>query len=183
MYKKKDKLKNMFGMQGKIKVFNKDLHDKFDKKARDIIKNKLGDSVSDNPNIYGEDMLFNDKSLPCKYIELQVYGNWKEKQFPSNLPYVYERKMKFSDSTLFVCFNASYDRVIMFSRKSIHPKKYKLEKYSREFVNYVPWSKVLNIEIDELHVETIKKYYGVDEDEDEKDDVDDVDDVKEIKIE
>ena len=76
------------GMQGKLKTFDKKLSDTFDTRARAIIKEKLGDSVADNPNIYGEDMVVLNKKIPFEYIELQVYGKWNNDKFPHPSPYI-----------------------------------------------------------------------------------------------
>jgi len=155
------KYKKINGMMGRAKKFDQKLSDAFDTKSREMIKKLLKDSVDDNPNKYGEDMIVIDKKIPYHYIELQVYGKWSGKYFPHNMPYVYERKMKFSDKTLFVCFNSKYDELIMFCRTSIHPKKYRLKKYSREMICYVPWSRAVRIEIKDFTIESILNYSGI----------------------
>jgi hypothetical protein len=78
------------------------LSNNFDTNARNKIKEKFGNFIIDNPNIYGEDMVVVNKKIPFKFIELQVYGKWKDK-FPATMPYIYERKLKFSKKTLFIC--------------------------------------------------------------------------------
>ena len=161
----KSKFKKMNGMVGKIKVFDQNLSDIYDIRPRIIVKNKLGDIVNDNPNKYAEDMIVLSKKIPYDYIELQVYGKWKENIFPYESPYIYERKLKFCDSTLFICFNASYDKIIIFSRTSVHPKRYRDKKYSREYIHYIPWSKALTMDTDKLSIEIIRNYYGIFDDE------------------
>ena len=111
---------------GKHKVFDKDLSDAFDIKAREIIKSCLGPGIIDNPNKYGEDMIVLTSRIPYGYIELQVYGKWID-VFPYPMPYIYERKMKFNPNTLFICFNAQFDKAIVFSKSAIDPQKYRVE--------------------------------------------------------
>lgn len=152
--------KKMGGMRGKIKIFDQRLADKYDIKPRNIIKEKLGESIIDNSDKYMEDMVVLTDEIPYGYIELQVYGKWKDEDFPYESPFVYERKMKFCETTLFICFNSTYDKLIMFSRDNIHPKKYRAKRYSREFVHYVPWSRTLMINTKNLCMDTIKQYYG-----------------------
>lgn len=161
METKRPKYKKMTGMMGKIKRFDQGLSDTFDTKSREIIKKILGGYVDDNPNKYGEDMIVIDKTIPYDYIELQVYGKWIGKQFPYDMPFVYERKLKFCDRTLFICFNSKYDELIMFSRTSIHPKKYRVKKYSREMMCYVPWNRAMRTNTNDLTIENILNYSGI----------------------
>ena len=60
------------GVRGKVKIFDEDLSNKFDKSAREVIKRLFGDLVCDNPDIYGEDMIVKCKEVPYKYFELQA---------------------------------------------------------------------------------------------------------------
>lgn len=156
------KYKKINGMMGKIKIFDQKLSDTFDTKSRNLIKKILGtDMVDDNPNKYGEDMIVINKLIPYDYIELQVYGKWTNEYFPYNMPFVYERKLKFCARTLFICFNSKYDELIMFCRTSIHPKKYRVKKYSREMMCYVPWSKAVRIYTKDFTTESILNYSGI----------------------
>jgi hypothetical protein len=155
------KFKKMKGMVGKIKVFDQELSDRYDKRSRVIIKSKLGPAVKNNPDKYGEDMIVVTDRIPYEYIELQVYGMWIDDTFPYESPFVYERKLKFRDTTLFICFNASYDKVVMFSRTAIHSKRYRIKKYSREYVHYVPWFKAIILDTDKLSVQYIRQYCGI----------------------
>ncbi|VBB18509.1 hypothetical protein YASMINEVIRUS_972 [Yasminevirus sp. GU-2018] len=167
--KSKQQYKKIGGMTGKIKVFDQGLYEKYDKKSRVIIKQKLGSAVKDNPDKYGEDMIVDSNRIPHRYIELQVYGRWVNDEFPYESPFIYERKMRFNKSTLFICFNASYSKLIMFSRDSVHPKKYRVKKYAREFIHYVPWSKALTLDTDKLDLEIIRNYCGIYDDDEECD--------------
>lgn len=161
------KFKKIDGMVGKIKIFDQELSDRYDKRSRVIVKSKLGPAVRNNPDKYAEDMIVVTKRIPYGYIELQVYGKWTEDKFPYDSPFIYERKLKFCETTLFICFNASYDKLVMFSRTSVHPKRYRVKKYSREFIHYVPWSKAITLDTDKLSIEYIRQYCGLFDDESE----------------
>ena len=152
----------MPGIKGRVKAFDINLSNKFDTIAREFIKNKLTDNVIDNPDKYGEDMIVMNTIIPFKYIELQVYGKWID-NFPYVNPFVYERKMRFCGETLFICFNYHMTRVIMFSKSSIQLKKCRAEKYSREYIHYVPWNRVFQINADILSLNTIKECFCFDE--------------------
>ena len=159
------KFKKINGMIGKIKIFDQELSDRYDKRARCIVKSKLGPAVKNNPDKYAEDMIVVTNRIPYGYMELQVYGKWTENIFPYDSPFIYERKMKFCETTLFICFNASYDKLVMFSRTSIHPKRHRVKKYSREYIHYVPWSKAILLDTDKLSIEIIRQYCGLFDDE------------------
>src|SRR5947209_7602699 len=80
-------------LKGKIKKFDQKLFDKYDIPARTIVKEKLGALVYDNPDIYGQDLVLNDKECKYKYIELQVCASWiTDDDYPFKKPFVYERK-------------------------------------------------------------------------------------------
>lgn len=158
------RFKKGIGMKGEIKIFDQELSDRFDKRSRMLIKSKLGPTVKDNPNKYAEDMLVMTDMIPYKYIELQVYGKWIDEQFPYESPFIYERKMKFDQSTLFICFNASFDRIIIFERKAVNPKLHcLLSKFTKikEYINYVPWSKTITLDTNKLSTTIIKNYYDL----------------------
>jgi hypothetical protein len=148
-------------LEGYIKVFEPKLLEKYDKKCRLIIKTKLGDCAIDNPNIYAEDLIVTNNDIPYEYIELQVYGQWKGKNDLYFTPFVFERKMKMSDLTLFICFSADYKRVVMFSKKTLTKLRYKILKYPYEMVHYVISGCAMFLNIDDLCVDVIKKYSGV----------------------
>jgi hypothetical protein len=146
------------GLKGKLKVFDKNLSDRYDTRARDIIKECLGNGVIDNPHSFGADMMVVTNRIPYGYIELQVYGQWTDDKFPHPMPYIYERKMNFSNNTLFVCFNASFEKAIIFSKSCIDSKKYRAKKYSREYIHYIPWHKTLRVDVSKLTYERILCY-------------------------
>lgn len=174
---KKAKLTKINGITGSVKKFDKKLHTKFDIEARNMLKNILGDDISDNEDIYGEDMIFTiqnnlhpTKKFPFKYLEVQVFSQWSENNFPYNYPFVYARKMRFSDSTLFVTFNKFLSEVIIFSRNSIDKNPSKLKKYDRECVHYVSWNKAMKLKTNELTIYNIWLYCGEDLDDFKNDD-------------
>jgi hypothetical protein len=156
----KPKFKKIAGMDGKIKEFDQKLSDCFDKKARDLIKSCFGELVQDNPDEYAEDMIIYSKDIPFGYMELQVHGSWKERDFPYPNPFVYERKMKFCASTLFICLNNEMTEALVFSRTAISPEKQRLEKYSRELIHIVPWNRVYRIPVKQLNIKTLINCYG-----------------------
>jgi hypothetical protein len=145
------------GMKGKLKRFDLALSNRYDLRARDVIKACLGDGIIDNPSIYGEDMLVLTNRIPYGYIELQVYGTWKDR-FPYPAPYVFERKMRFNDNTLFICFNAKFDQALLFSKQCISDKKVVSERYSEEYIHYVPWRNVIKVDISKLTYDLILSY-------------------------
>jgi hypothetical protein len=159
----KKKYTEIFGVKGKVKTFDEGLSNKFDVKAREVVKQVFGELVCDNPDIYGEDMIVKCSEVPYKYFELQVCGDW-DKKFPYKYPFVYARKMRFSKKTLFITFNKDFTKLLIFDRNAIDDKPTRLVKYSRELVNLVGWGKVMIMETDEFSIDSIKTYLGVDED-------------------
>lgn len=160
-YKKANFIK-LNGIEGNVKKFDKKLHDKFDSHARFIIKNIFKDNVTDNPNIYGEDMIFNVDKFPYKFLELQVLSRWDSNVFPYICPFVYARKMKFSNDTLFITFNKLCTEFIIFDRKSIDNIASRLKKYDRELVHYVAWGKCMKSTTNNLSLDYIRIYAGED---------------------
>lgn len=150
------------GIKGRIKAFDENLSNTFDTKSRDFLKNKLNGSVIDNPDKYGEDMIVVNEEIPFKYIELQVYGKWKD-VFPYGKPFIYERKMRFCGNTLFICFNYDMTKILMFSKSSIESNKYRAEKYSREYIHYIPWNKVFQLNADTFSLKTLKECFCFEE--------------------
>lgn len=157
---KKPEYEKRNGVIGKVRKFDSDLHEKYDVEARHVIKKILGDHVYDNENVYGEDMIFADKTMPYKYLELQVFSKWSTDVFPYTYPFVYARKMKFSDKTLFLTFNKYFSELIMFGKKSISKTPSRLKKYDRECVNFVNWGRVIKLKTTELNINVIKEYAG-----------------------
>lgn len=145
-------------LQGKIKKFDQYLYDKYDQPARQILKDKLGDCVKDNPDIYAEDMLLELKGCKYKYIELQVCAEWFTDVYPHPYPYVYERKGHFSDKTLYIIFNKIMTKGLLFDKDSLEKKPKRIRKFSRIFVYNVPWNRVLRFETEYLDKDLLKYY-------------------------
>ncbi len=158
---KKQKLINMGNTVGKIKRFDPNLHSKYDVKARDIIKNIFPKYAFDNDNLYGEDLIFKYDKIPYKYIEVQVCSTWETSKFPYQYPFVYARKMRFNESTLFITFNKFYTEIIMFGKRSLNESPSRLQKYDREMVYYVPWRLALKTTTDNLTIRNIMAYAGI----------------------
>lgn len=159
-YKKKT-LYKAEGIAGKVKKFDEKLHSKYDIAARHALKCIFEDAVIENEDIYGEDMIFNIEKFPYKYLEVQVFSNWCTDKFPYSYPFVYARKMKFSDDTLFITFNKHYTEAIIFGKKSIDKNESRLKKYARECVHFVSWNKAMQLSTEDLTLDNIRAYSGV----------------------
>ena len=150
--------KKFIKLKGKIKKFDEKLYNKYDIPARDIIKNKLGNCVKDNPDIYAEDLILEDESCPYKYIELQVCAKWNSENYPYEYPFVYERKGHFSDDTLFILFNKNMNRGLIFDKKSLNKEPKRIKKYSRTFIYDVPWKNVMSFYVEYFDIELLRTY-------------------------
>jgi hypothetical protein len=157
--KKKNIIKPKFKIvNGKnIKIFDERLKKYYDIMPRKIVKKYLGDIVMDNPNIYNEDMIINDKYIKFKFIELQVFGKWKN-IFPYEKPFIFERKMRFHNDTLFICFNQDYTKIIMFGKDKLNKEKVKHREYGEEYIYTIDWINTLSIDVDELSLFVIDNY-------------------------
>ena len=143
---------------GKKSKFNEKLYEKYDIPARQKIKEVLGDNICDNPDKYGEDMILLIDGCKYKYLELQVCADWTGDKYPFPYPYIYERKIKFSNESLFLVFNRNMNKGFIFSRKAITGKPKRIQKYSREFIYEIQWNKVLPVYMDNFSAETILMY-------------------------
>lgn len=144
---------------GKHSKFDQEMCDKYDKPARDKLKEILKNFVMDNPNIYRQDLIINDESCKYKYLEIQVCTNWISDKFPYPNVYIYERKNKYDTGTLFITLNKFLNRCYIFDYESIkNVKPVRMKKYSREFIYNIPWHRVMYFEIDNLTPENIKLY-------------------------
>lgn len=143
---------------GKVKKFSKKLYNKYDVPAREIIQKILGDNVEDNPDIYNEDMILKIPNCKYKYLELQVCVQWIEEKYPYPKPYVYARKAKFSNETLFLILNKNMTDGLIFSRSSLIEQPKRLKKFSRYFVYEAPWNRVMPICLEVLDCEVFGLY-------------------------
>jgi hypothetical protein len=148
-------------LKGAHKRFNKVMFNRYDSPARDILKKQLGDFITDNPDVYGQDFLINSSDCKYKYLEIQVCANWlnKDDPYPYKNVNIYERKAKYTDDTLFLTLNKNMTCGYIFSAKTFRDSKpRRLKKYSREFVYDVPWSRVMKIYVHTLDKEAIEAY-------------------------
>lgn len=145
-------------LRGRIKKFDKKLYEKYDIPARKIIKEKLGEIVKDNSNIYDQDLILELDKCKYKYIELQVCVAWVNDNYPYSYPYVYERKSRFSDDTLFIILNKDMTKGLLFDRKSLNKEPKRIKKYSKTFIYEVEWYKILQFPIDFLDKELLMEY-------------------------
>lgn len=146
-------------LQGKHKKFDKILYEKYDLPAREKIKQILGPFIHDNPNLYEQDFIINSEKCKYKYLEIQVCTNWVNEKYPYKNLYIYETKARFDDNTLFLTFNKFLTRGYIFDAISFKDSKpHRIKKYSRYFVYYIPWNKVLQVYIDNLDKETFEMY-------------------------
>lgn len=151
----KSKFVKLSNTEGKVKKFSKKLCDKYDIEARELVKYILKDNIKDNPNIYGEDMIFTQDKFPFKYLELQVCSSWDGKIFPYLFPFIYSRKMKFSDNTLIIIFNRLLTEIIMFNKKDVQKVPSRLKKYDRELIHYVGWGCTVRMNTCDLSIDKI----------------------------
>ena len=143
---------------GRKSEFNDYLYKKYDIPARDTIKRILGEYICDNPDKYGEDMILLIDGCKYKYLELQVCADWTGDKFPHSSLYIYERKIKFADNTLFLVFNKAMTKGYLFSRKSITGEPKRIKKYSGEFIYEIPWNRAMLVYMDNFTPETILMY-------------------------
>lgn len=157
--KSSKKYKNDPNLEGKRRIFNQELLEKFDIPARNIIKEKLGDFVIDNPDEFQQDLVIKGD---CKYkfLEIQVVSQWITDIYPYDKLYLYERKAKYNNDTLFLTLNRKFTVGYLFSRKCIDTTKKprRLFKYSRECVYDVPWNMTLKVDIETLTPDVINCY-------------------------
>lgn len=158
--KSKKKYTNDSSLTGKRRIFNKDMHEKYDIPARDLIIKKLGsDFVMENPDIYEQDLIITCDRCKYKFIELQVLTRWIGKEFPYDFSFLYERKKKYDNDTLFITLSGDYKYFHLFDRKSIIDNKpITPYKYSREKALIVPWNKIISNHIDCLDKLVILAY-------------------------
>jgi len=150
--------KNDQNLIGKRRIFSKYMHDKYDIPAREKIKKVLGDIICDNPDIYQQDMIIKSDMCKYKYLELQVCADWVNDRYPYPNLFVYERKAKYGNDTLYLTMSKFLRKGKLFDRKSFSNKPRRLKKYSREFVYDIPDNKVIDVYIDHLDEATLAFY-------------------------
>ena len=144
---------------GKHHKFDPYLHEKYDIPARKKIKEVLGDLVEDNPDQKQQDLIIKSDTCKYKFLEIQVCASWITKTFPFKNVWVYERKDKYGDDTLFLTLDKFLKRGYLFKAiclKNIKPRR--KEKYCREYVYDIPWNQVMPITVEHLDKETIELF-------------------------
>ena len=146
--------------KGKIHKFDNRLFEKYDIPARNKIKECLNSYICDNPDIYGADMIINsDKNIKYKYLEIQVCTRWTDIKFPFEKLYIWERKKKYNNDTLFITFNKDLTMGYLFDLSKVdkdNPRR--LKKYSREYVYDIPWNQAMLIYTDTLTSNIIDEF-------------------------
>ena len=142
-------------MLGKIKKFDEKLYNKYDIPAREILKNKLGDKIKDNPDIYAEDMIIDDIDCKYKFLEIQACADWIGEKYPHNKPFVFERKGHFDDKTLFILFDKHLTKALLFAKTSLETIPVRTKKYSRYYKYEVPWNKVITVHMENFSIEDV----------------------------
>lgn len=146
-------------LKGKRKIFSQELFDKYDLPAREVIKNALKEFVADNTDIYMQDLIITDPEFKYKYIELQVCADWIGVNYPHDSVYVYERKHRYGDDTLFITLNKCMSKGFIFDAKSFKDlKPRRIKKYGREFVYDIPWNRIMPFIVSNLNIDLIKMY-------------------------
>ena len=154
------KYRNDPNLQGKRRIFDQELHDKYDIPARAIIKKALGDFVIDNPDIYQQDLIVCDDTYKYKYIEIQVFTYWADGIYPSDGVFVYERKAKYDVDTLFITLNKEMDQCLVFDAGSFKfSKPRRIKKYGREFVYDVPNNRIVALKMNRLSPQFLRSFY------------------------
>ena len=153
-----ENLKSFKKLKGRIKKFDINLYNKYDLPAREIIKQKLGDFVKDNPNIYEQDLILQDNECRYKYLELQVCVAWIYNNYPYKFPFIYERKSNFSEKTLFIILSKHMDQGLIFDKNALNEKPRRIKKYSRYFINEAYWHKVLPFYTKYLDIKLLRMY-------------------------
>lgn len=134
---------------GVHKYFDQNLFDKYDIPARKKVMELLGDLLTENPQVYEQDFIINN-GTKYKYLELQVCSTWEKEEYPHKNIFIYERKAKYNEDTLFLVLNYNYTVGYFFNIKDIKKTKPKrLRKYSREFVYNISWNNAVRVNMNE----------------------------------
>ena len=131
---------------GKKSKFSEKRHLKYDVPARRKVREIFGEYIKDNPDEYGPDMIINHPKCKYQFLEVQVCTAWKDDNYPFSTVFLYSRKLRYGEDTLFLTLNDNMSRGFLFSNKGIDRNKpRRLKKWSRIFVYDVPWSYVQEI--------------------------------------
>jgi hypothetical protein len=150
---------NKYEFRGRKSFFNEDLFNKYDEKARDVVKETLGDFVADHPNPLCPDLVFTTPNFKYDYLELQVCTQWIYDKFPYDNVYIYERKIKYGPKCLFLVLNKLMTQGYLFHLKGLeNAEPRRIKKYSRDFVFDIPWKQCLKVSIKYLDTLTIELF-------------------------
>lgn len=146
--------------KGKINRFNADLYIKYDIPAREKVKDILKDFIYDNPDKYGADLVINSKKkCKYKYLELQVCTQWTKDKFPYKNIYIWERKAKYDNNTLFLTLSKDLSIGYLFDISKLDKEKpRRFKKYSRELVYDIKWNQVMLVYMKYLTKEMIEEF-------------------------
>lgn len=148
-------------LKGKHSIFNQKMCDKYDLTARKILKEKLGDFVTDNPDLVQQDMIINSDKCKYDYLEIQVCTNWISNTFPYKYPYIYERKYRYrkNNNTLFIVLDKYFKECIIFDiEKLVSENPRRVKKYSREFVYDIPWYRCVKMLTEHITKRSFETY-------------------------
>ena len=118
------------------KIFDEQLFKQYDIPPRKKIKEILGNFISDNPDPYKQDFVINSQECKYQFIEFQVCVNWKD-DYPYDFLYIYERKRKYGDDTLFLTLNKNFTKGYLFDTSKINNFR-NLDKYPNVWVYTIP---------------------------------------------
>ena len=136
------------------KRFDKDLFEKYDKKAKRIAKEfyeNRGFTTKDNTNRYGVDLILYRDDEHVGFLETEVKAVWKDEPFPYESVQFPERKLKYiidnDKPVTFFMLNAKCNRCLVVEGKDLmnSPLKKVWNKYMRggnEMFFQVPLDKV-----------------------------------------
>jgi len=141
-------------VKGFVKRYDENLKIKYDDPIRKKLKDILGDVIIDNPDPYQQDFIITNKECAFKYLEVQVCANWVH-TYPYDKLFIYSRKTKYDNDTLFLTVSKTLKEGYLFRMCDVVKKPRRLKKYSREFVNDIPWSEAMKVYIDYFDEETL----------------------------
>lgn len=140
------KIKNI---KGCVKKYSDTLMKKYDEPIRNKLKNILGNFIKDNPDIYQQDFIITNSKCRYKYLEVQICSRWIN-DYPYDKLFVYARKLKYSDDTLFLTVSKNLMYGYVFRQIDIDKKPKRFKKYSREYIYNIPWNKTFKVNINYL---------------------------------
>ena len=142
--------------------FNQAMFEKYDIPARKVVLENLKEKVEEHPNEKKQDFILKCTSKKnkkkYKYLEVQVMSDWYGFEYPHNTLWIYERKKFYEEDTMYLTLNRNMTYGILFDRASFNDvKPRRKQKYAREYVIDIPWSKTLKCRVDELY-DLIEEY-------------------------